>query len=262
MTTIRLTIAYDGTDFHGYARQAGLRTVQGTLEDVLSHVTGHDVVIHGSGRTDAGVHARGQVVHWTQEVGPPAERYPYLLRRSLPKDIVAVDAREVPDDFHARFSAIRKTYRYSIQQARTEDIFTKRFAWHIPQPLDLGRMRLASESLLGTHDFTSFCAASTPVEDKVRTVERMEWVERDSYLDCYVTGSGFLQHMVRIITGTLVDIGLGRLSESDVPEILQARDRRLAGQTAPPHGLALWQVDYDNETMRSTCRPLDPRTEL
>ncbi|MCL6445588.1 MAG: tRNA pseudouridine(38-40) synthase TruA, partial [Alicyclobacillus sp.] len=236
MTTIKLVIAYDGTDFHGFARQRGLRTVQGVLEDTLARVLPHPVEVFGSGRTDAGVHARAQVVHWTQDVGPPAANYVRLLNRLFPRDIIALSAEEVPLSFHARFSAIRKTYRYTIRRGAQEDIFTKRFSWHVPQPLQIEAMRNAAKHLLGEHDFTSFCAAATPVENKIRTLYALDIDDTGAYIHIYCTGNGFLQNMVRIIAGTLVDVGIGRISSEEIPGILAARDRRRAGRTAPPHG--------------------------
>ncbi|MDQ0190434.1 tRNA pseudouridine(38-40) synthase TruA [Alicyclobacillus cycloheptanicus] len=250
MPKIRATVAYDGTEFHGFARQPGLRTVQGTLEQTLEQLMGKPVEVFGSGRTDAGVHARAQVVHWTQDVGPSPDRYPYVFRRILPPDIVVQKAEVVDEAFHARFSAIRKTYRYTVQRADVEDVFTNRYAWHMPRALRLAEMRAAAGSLVGEHDFTSFCAAATPVENKVRTVYAIEFEERGTYLDIYCTGSGFLQNMVRIIVGTLIDVGLGKLDPSAMPKILAGRDRRLAGQTAPAKGLCLWQVDYGDDAVR------------
>jgi len=244
MQRVKLVISYDGTDFHGFARQQSLRTVQGTLEDFLRRTLGRPVEVFGSGRTDAGVHARAQVVHWDQASGPPVERYPYVLRRSMPRDIVAVAAEAVPFSFHARFSAKMKTYRYTIQRDKLEDVFTNRFAWHVTEMLDLSRMESASRHFLGEHDFTSFCAAATAIEDKTRTIYDFCIKERGSYLDFYCTGSGFLQHMVRILVGTLVDVGKGRLQPDDIPNILQIRDRVAAGVTAPPQGLTLWNVAY------------------
>lgn len=243
---IRATVAYDGTDFHGFARQPGLRTVQGTLEAVFTKFAGEPTEVFGSGRTDAGVHARAQVIHWVQRVGPPAERYPLICRRALPSDLVLTAAEVVDDAFHARFSAMRKVYRYTLQRNAVEDVFTKRYAWHVPRPLQLQHMVEAAEHLVGEHDFTSFCAAATPVENKVRTVYNIQLEERGSCLDLYCTGSGFLQNMVRIIAGTLVDVGLGKLSSAALPAVLSGRDRQLAGQTAPARGLCLWQVDYDS----------------
>ncbi|MCL6516898.1 tRNA pseudouridine(38-40) synthase TruA [Alicyclobacillus sp.] len=241
---IRMQVAYDGTDFHGFARQRGLRTVQGTLEEAIGRILGMAVEVEGSGRTDAGVHARSQVVHWEQPYGPPPERYPEVLRRVLPEDLIPLQADLAPPGFHARFSAKRKTYRYTIQRARVPDVFTHRYAWHVPVALDLAKMRDAAQQLVGEHDFTSFCAAATPVEDKRRVIHEIRLEERETYLDVYCTGNGFLQYMVRIIVGTLVDIGMGRL-DRPVAEILHARDRRLAGRTAPAKGLTLWEVVYD-----------------
>lgn len=248
MPKIRATVAYDGTDFHGFARQPGLRTVQGTLERMLSGLTGEPVEVFGSGRTDAGVHARAQVVHWVQSVGPPAERYPMIGRKVLPSDLVIVQAEEVDDQFHARFSTTRKVYRYTVQQAAIEDVFTNRYAWHVSQALNTEEMERAAKHLVGEHDFTSFCAAATPVENKVRTIYAIELVKRDTYLDIICTGSGFLQNMVRILAGTLVDVGLGNLGPDAMPQILDERDRRLAGRTAPARGLCLWHVEYGHVT--------------
>lgn len=253
MTKIKLTIAYDGTDFHGFARQRGLRTVQGTLESTLERILGGSVEVHGSGRTDGGVHARGQVVHWEQQQGPPAERYPYLLRRVLPPDIIPLQADVVPDDFHARFCVDRKTYRYTLQRAPVEDIFTHRYSWHVPGSLNLDAMQVASLALVGTHDFTSFCAAATPVQDKRRTIYDITLQERDTYIDLYCTGSGFLQYMVRIIVGSLVDCGQGKLRRP-VSEILEAKDRTVAGRTAPAKGLTLWEVQYPPSALDQSLR--------
>jgi tRNA pseudouridine38-40 synthase len=241
---VKLVIAYDGTHFHGFARQAGLRTVQGTLEQVLADVLGHPVEVFGSGRTDAGVHARAQVVHFTQQHGPPPERWPRILLRRLPEDIVVTSAEAVPDSFHARFSARWKTYRYTLQRAEVPDVFTRRYTWHVPGPLNLDEMRRAAAALEGEHDFTSFCAAATPVEDKRRTISAIRIDPRGSYLHIYCRGNGFLQHMVRIVVGTLVQVGQGKRTAADIPRILAARDRQAAGPTAPPQGLTLWEVEY------------------
>ncbi|MCL6454793.1 MAG: tRNA pseudouridine(38-40) synthase TruA [Alicyclobacillus sp.] len=252
MPRIKLEIAYDGTDFHGFAKQRGLRTVQGVLEETLARILKCSVEVYGSGRTDAGVHARAQVVHFDVPYGPPADKYVYMLRRGLPRDVVAVRAEQVPDSFHARFSVRRKTYRYTVQTAPVPDIFTQRYSWHEPLALDIGRMRAEAVHLVGEHDFTSFCAAATPVEDKRRTLYRVDVVQDGSYVHIWCTGNGFLQYMVRIIAGTLVDAGAGRLRMS-VRDILAACDRTRAGRTAPPWGLALWAVDYG--TVDDAIRP-------
>ncbi len=244
MRKIKLEVAYDGTDFHGFAKQKDLRTVQGTLESILERLTGSPVEVFGSGRTDAGVHARAQVVHFVLNEGPPTDKLVYILRRMLPRDIVPIRTEDAPSDFHARFSVQQKTYRYAIQRAAVEDIFTHRYAWHIPIKLDVAKMKRSAVHFLGEHDFTSFCAASTPVDDKTRTIFQLDIVEHETYLYVFCTGSGFLQHMVRIIVGTLVDVGQARFSPDDVVQMLAMCDRRLAGRTAPPHGLCMWNIVY------------------
>jgi len=244
MTNIKLVIAYDGTDFHGFARQKNLRTVQGSLETVLGSVLRGPVEVLGSGRTDAGVHARAQVVSFRPDHGPHPDHYPYLLRRMLPHDIAPVSASVVDDKFHARFSAQAKTYRYTISRANLDDVFLRRYVWHVPQVLNLEAMYRAAAMLVGEHDFTSFCAAATPIENKRRNLFELKLVERGTYLDIYCTGNGFLQNMVRILVGTLVNVGHGRICADAMPDILAARDRRLAGKTAPAQGLTLWEVHY------------------
>lgn len=241
---ICLVVAYDGTDFHGFARQSGLRTVQGVLEDHLTKMLNCDLTVEGSGRTDKGVHARAQVVHWDQPYGPPAENYVYVLRRYLPADVIPLRATEVDSAFHARFSVRRKTYRYRIDRSFLQSVFDYRFAWHLHTDLDIAKMRKASRYLVGEHDFTSFCAASAPQENKVRRISRIDISESGAMLVVDVEGTGFLQYMVRIIVGTLVDVAIGRLSEDTIPAILRAKSRPSAGQTAPPHGLCLWRVEY------------------
>jgi tRNA pseudouridine38-40 synthase len=253
VTKIKLVFGYDGSNFHGFARQEGLRTVQGTLENVLSRVLHVPMEVVGSGRTDAGVHARAQVIHWTQDSGPPAEHYPYLLRRSLPRDILPTEATEVSDDFHARYDTVCKTYRYTLQLAPKEDIFTHRYAWHVRKPLDFEAIQMACQCLLGEHDFTSFCAGATPATNRVRTIHQLSMVQRESFMDIYCTGSGFLQHMVRIIVGTLVDVGTGKFSPNRVEWMLKQRDRRAAGLTAPAHGLCLWDVVYSSSEPTLDC---------
>ena len=249
MTNIKLVIAYDGTDFHGFARQKNLRTVQGSLETVLGSVLRGPVEVLGSGRTDAGVHAKAQVVSFRPDGGPHPDHYPYLLRRMLPHDIAPVSASVVSDRFHARFSAQAKTYRYTISRGNLDDVFLRRYVWHVPQALNLEAMYKAATMLVGEHDFTSFCAAATPIENKRRHLMELKLVERGTYLDIYCTGNGFLQNMVRILVGTLVNVGHGRIHADAMPDILAGLDRRLAGKTAPAHGLTLWEVHYPPDAL-------------
>ncbi|SIS71166.1 tRNA pseudouridine(38-40) synthase TruA [Alicyclobacillus vulcanalis] len=241
---IRLVLGYDGSGFHGFARQEGLRTVQGVLEDVLLRMLGTEIPVEGSGRTDRGVHARAQVVHFDLPYGPPVERMVHVLRRRLPADILPRAADEVDEAFHARFSVVRKTYRYTLDLAPLPSLYWYKFSWHVPEPLDLDAMKEAAKHLLGEHDFTSFCAAEAPQRDKVRRLDRVDFRRDGSRLHVEFEGNGFLQYMVRILVGTLVKVGRGKESPDRIPDILEARDRRLAGETAPPHGLCLWNVEY------------------
>lgn len=241
---IRLVVAYDGTDFHGFARQDGLRTVQGVLEEQLGRLLSHPIQVEGSGRTDKGVHAQAQVVHWDQPYGPLGDRYVHVLRNYLPRDIIPVHAMNVDEHFHARFNVLRKTYRYTINRSGIPSLFGYRFQWNVAHAFDVSRIRDASKALVGEHDFTSFCAAAAPQPNKVREIYRIDVCEAGSNVYIEIEGSGFLQYMVRIIVGTLLDIASGRLPQNAIPDILLAKSREAAGQTAPPHGLCLWNVEY------------------
>ncbi|MBA4603202.1 tRNA pseudouridine(38-40) synthase TruA [Thermoactinomyces mirandus] len=244
MKKIKLTVAYDGTDFSGFQKQPGRRTVQGTLEEVLGRITGESVQIYGSGRTDAGVHALGQVCHFTTSGLIPVEKYPYILRRTLPRDLLVYAAEEVPHDFHAQKSAMWKTYRYQLDLQPLPGIFERRYRTHVPVSLDIGAMQEAANHLTGTHDFTSFCSAKTEVIDRVRTIFRCQVCQEAGGLVIEVTGNGFLYNMVRIIAGTLVEVGKKRVKPEEIPFIIQAKDRQKAGPTFPPEGLVLVQVGY------------------
>ncbi|TCP52261.1 tRNA pseudouridine38-40 synthase [Tumebacillus sp. BK434] len=245
MRNIKLTISYDGTDFHGFQTQPNLRTVQGTLQARLEEVVGHPVSIIGSGRTDAGVHARAQVVNFHTSSRVPVEKWPIVCNVKLPDDLVVQDATEVPEDWHARFSARGKVYRYQFDRGAYPDVFTRKYAYHYPYPICVERMIEAATHLVGRHDFTSFCAANTPVEDKVRTLHAVDLREDGHLLTVTCRGEGFLYNMVRIIAGTLLDVGRGKIEPGAIPDILLARDRKLAGVTAPAHGLTMWQVLYE-----------------
>ncbi|MGZ4030694.1 MAG: tRNA pseudouridine(38-40) synthase TruA [Tumebacillaceae bacterium] len=247
MRNIKLTIAYDGTDFHGFQRQPELRTVQGTLEETLQVVLKQPVSIIGSGRTDAGVHAKGQVVNFHTASGIPIEKWPIVLNTRLPNDLVVQTAVEVPEDFHARFYAQGKVYRYLIDRSPYPDVFTRHFSYHFPYPICVEPMVEAARHLEGRHDFTSFCAANTPVEDKVRRLHAVTLTEQGHLLTIECRGEGFLYNMVRIIAGTLLDVGRGKIAPDEIPDILKACDRTRAGVTAPPHGLTMWEVLYNSD---------------
>lgn len=247
MRKIKLIIAYDGTDFHGFQRQEDLRTVQGELEKVLSRILREEIVIEGSGRTDAGVHALGQVCHFITNKSVPVNRYPYILRHTLPSDIIAIASEEVPLDFHARKSAEWKAYRYQVETMSVPRLHMRRFSYHLPdKKLDLSLMQQAAAHLIGEHDFTSFCSAKTEVENKVRTIYDVKVWEEDHIRYVEVTGSGFLYNMVRIIVGTLHEVGKGKIEAVHIPQIIAAKDRQSAGTTFPPEGLHLVEVGYES----------------
>lgn len=255
MRKLAMVVSYDGTDFNGFQIQPYGRTVQGELETAIRKLTGESLKIHCSGRTDAGVHAWGQVFHFQTESQIPLEKWCLALNSRLPRDIVVKEAREVPDDFHARRSAKRKTYRYSIQRSRIPDPFYRHTRVYHPTPLRIEAMREALAAFVGQHDFTSFTSVRSPVGSHVRTifeaylvVERLPMPGDDDagVIHLYVTGSGFLYNMVRIIVGTLIQVGEGKRLPSDIPHILAGQNRKLAGPTAEPHGLTLCHVEYGN----------------
>src|SRR5512138_3385612 len=254
MRTLKLTLAYDGTRFVGWQRQADGESIQGLLEGALARFEGAPVTVHGAGRTDAGVHALGQVASATVTFTHPVDTIARALNAQLPEEIRVLEVVDVATDFHARFSARSKTYRYQIRAGTCGDPFTRAFVWQLAESLDVAAMRRAAAALLGTHDFAAFQSAGTDVSATVRTIFRSEFGDTDlpsclvgvrRMLVYEVSADGFLRHMVRAIVGTLVEIGRGWRSASSMPALLAARQRGVAGATAPPHGLFLVSVDYD-----------------
>jgi tRNA pseudouridine38-40 synthase len=251
LRNLRLRLAYDGTGFHGWQRQPNLPTVQACIEGTVGRVVGEPVKLFASGRTDAGVHALDQVANFTTSCPIPEANLQKALNDILPPDVRVRAVDEVALDFHARYAVRSKTYRYRILQAGVCSPFMWRFVWHYAHHLDRRRMAEAARAFVGEYDFTSFAAAGAAEEDDlepsmVRTVfsSRILWRERSGILAYDVRGSGFLHHMVRNLVGTLVEVGRGRLMPDDVVRTLRARDRTLAGPTAPPQGLCLMRVDY------------------
>ena len=263
--TLKLTVAYDGTELAGWQRQASDRSVQGLIEGALARVDGMPVTIVGAGRTDAGVHASVQVasVSVANTLDPATLRR--ALNATLPPDVRVLAVAEAPDGFHARRDALRKTYDYRILNGAVASPFTRRFAWHVPQPLDATAMAHAATRLVGQHDFASFQSTGSSVATTCRTILGSELTQEDpreladgatpipfiassddaSVLLRYrITGDGFLRHMVRTIVGTLVEIGLSRREPDSMDAIIDARDRAAAGPTAPAHGLCLVRVEY------------------
>lgn len=244
MTRIKMTFGYDGTEFAGYQVQPNQRTVQAELDAALSNVFSKQVHTTASGRTDRGVHAVHQVAHFDIQTSVPVDKMPQIINAHLPDDISITAIEVVPEDFHARYDVREKTYCYVIDNQRYPRILHKRFAWHIPQILDIQAMVKASRYLIGEHDFTSFCSSKTEVQDKVRTIYDIGISAEDEIVRFYVKGNGFLYNMVRTIVGSLVEVGKGRESPEAIETILEAKDRTQGLPTAPPQGLILWNILY------------------
>lgn len=247
---ILLKIEYDGGAYCGWQIQPNVVTVQGEVEKALRRTTGYDIHINGTSRTDAGVHALGQMASFKTECAIPVSRIAFAVNNALPPDIRIVSAKEMPDDFHARFSAVGKKYIYRMKEK--VGAFESRYYYEVPAGLDLEKMQRAAAYIKGTHDFKCFQAAGSDIKDStVRTIFDIS-IERScvhsNSLNEYtlvVSGDGFLYNMVRIITGTLVDAGRGRIEPDELPRIIESRDRTLAGHTAPPQGLYLAEVYYE-----------------
>ena len=258
MRNIKLTIAYDGTDFSGWQSQPGQRTVQGTLTDILEKLTQRRLMIHAAGRTDAGVHAAGQVVNFKTQSEMPAEEFQRAFNALLPPSIRVNAAEEVGPDFHARWEALAKTYRYRIFRGRVVPPFLWRYVVQDSLELDFGAMDAAARQFTGEHDFSTFAASSGSEEDDrerttVRTIYESEWTRtpaepgRDDSGEEWVygvRGRSFLRHMVRKLVGTMIEIGRGRLAPEDVLKLIDLRDRSKSGMTAPAQGLCLESVEY------------------
>ncbi|HUO26379.1 MAG TPA: tRNA pseudouridine(38-40) synthase TruA [Candidatus Aquilonibacter sp.] len=250
MRNLKLILSYDGSEFSGWQVQPGTTTVQGTLASAIGRITGEKVLPQASGRTDAGVHALAQVVTFVTESSVPTANFVKALNDILPASVRVLEASEVPPDFHARHSALRKTYLYRIYRDDVCPPFLARYVWHYPYPLKEAVMAAAADQVVGEYDFTSFAAvdpergrADEPVSN-VRQIFLSQW-QRDAHELVYtVCGSGFLHHMVRNLVGTFILMGKGTLSPEDVSRILQARDRSAAGPTAPASGLYLQNVKY------------------
>jgi tRNA pseudouridine38-40 synthase len=244
MRNLKLTMAYDGTNYHGWQVQPNVPTVQGTLQEALGKLFNHEVALIGSGRTDAGVHAHGQVanVHTIRTMDTDA-----VVKGAnalLPPEIRIWQVEEVGEEFHARHSARSKTYEYHVWRSFIVSPFHTRYVHVFPYRMDAPAVDAAMHCFQGTHDFTSFCATATETEDRVRTIFETQWERSDEKWVFRICGSGFLQYMVRTIVGTLLYVGTGKFAPSDIDRIFAARDRRLAGPCVPARGLHLLRVNY------------------
>lgn len=242
---IRLIFEYDGTDYVGWQMQANGLSVQRVVEDGLCELMGEPVRLISSGRTDAGVHALGMVANFHTSRKLPMGAYREGLNRLLPPDIVVRDACEVSNDFHARYDARGKWYRYSIHLAPVRSPLSRRFYWQLRSELNQSAMLEAAELMVGRHDFRAFRAAGCAAHTTTREIFSIDLVQKEPFLYIDVRGAGFLRHMVRIMAGTLVSVGQGKSSLTEVEKLLQGQSRQKAGPTAPAHGLCLMQVWYD-----------------
>jgi tRNA pseudouridine38-40 synthase len=243
--TIKLTIAYDGTGFVGWQRQESGDSIQRLIEDALGTIEGNVVTLHGAGRTDAGVHALGQVASARIAAELDDETLTRALNANLPSTIRVNRVETVNDDFHARFSATGKTYEYRIWNGPAMPPFIRLYAWHVPQPLDVAAMNEASGVIVGEHDFAAFQGTGSRTHSTVRRVTSAEWRTNGPAVTFVISGEGFLRHMVRSLAGTLVEVGHGRRPGDDLARLLAAPKRSDAGRTAPPHGLFLVSVLYN-----------------
>jgi tRNA pseudouridine38-40 synthase len=243
--TYKLIMAYDGTNYHGWQRQKNGITVQEVLENVLSQMFGKETVVTGCSRTDAGVHAKNYVCSFSGETTIPPDKIPFVLNTMLPPDIRAYECVPMHDSFNARFETVTKAYEYKIINRSFADPLLRNFAWHYPIELDVGKMQRAAAIIQGKHDFASFCAAGSSVKTTVRNLTELSVRKDGDTITVRAAADGFLYNMVRIIVGTLVYVGNGKLSEDDIKELIEKKDRRLMGITAPPQGLSLVEVNYE-----------------
>ena len=245
MANYKLVLCYEGTRYKGWQRQGNVSgTVQEKLESILSRILEQPVELAASGRTDAGVHARMQVCSFQAETEQSTGEILRELRRFLPEDIGAEALEEAPPRFHARLSCREKTYLYRVWNSPEPNVFTRRWQYRLPEALDLPAMERAASLLSGEHDFASFCSLKNSKRSTVRRLRSVQIRREGRELQLFFTGDGFLYNMVRILTGTLLEVGLGLRDAEDIPRILDARDRSLAGPTAPAAGLTLWELRY------------------
>ena len=244
MRNIKLTIEYDGKDFNGWQKQPNKLNIQGTIEQAIKIVTGEEVDLMASGRTDAGVHAFGQVANFKTNSNIPVEKIPIALNSNLKKSIRIISAEEVDERFHSRLTCKKKTYRYVINNSEFSSAIYRNLETHIPQKLDINKMKEAVKYFEGEHDFKAFKSSGGSVKTTIRTIYKTKIKKENERIEIELTGNGFLYNMVRIIAGTLVDVGLGKIETNQIPEIIESKDRQKAGKTLPAHGLYLVKVEY------------------
>lgn len=247
MKRVMLTVAYDGTNYHGWQLQPNVITVESVLNEKLSELFHEEIKVIGASRTDTGVHALGNIAVFDTQARMPAEKVSYALNQRLPDDIRIQKSEEVPLDFHPRHQNSRKTYEYKILNREFPQPIYRLYVHFTYVPLNIERMQKAADFLVGEHDFKSFCSVNTVAETTVRTIYEIKVEQQDEMITIRVTGSGFLYNMVRIIAGTLMEVGRGNLEPQDMTEILDALDRTHAGPTAPACGLTLVKYEYEDK---------------
>lgn len=245
MRNIKLTIEYEGTNYSGWQYQDNAISIQQIIEEAIGSITGEKVKLIGSGRTDAKVHALGQVANFFTSTNIPGDRFKYALNIKLPDDITIIDSQDVDKDFHSRFCATHKKYKYLIYNGEMPRALYRNFSYHIKNELNLEEMKIASQYFVGTHDFNSFMGARSVVKSTIRTINEINIEKNNDFIEITIDGDSFLRNMVRIIVGTLVEVGLGRRNKEDIIKIIEERNREVAGHTAPPQGLFLEKVFYD-----------------
>ena len=245
MRNIKLTIEYDGKDFNGWQKQPNKLNIQGTIEKAIQELTGEEVELNASGRTDAGVHALNQVANFKTNSNIPIEKIAIALNSKLKKSILIKKAEEVDENFHSRLTCKRKTYRYVINNSQYGTAIYRSMECHIPQKLDIEKMQKAAKYFEGEHDFKAFKASGTSSKSSVRTIYKAKVFKDAERIYIELTGNGFLYNMVRIIAGTLVDVGIGNIEPEQIENIINEGKRQNAGKTLPAHGLFLVNVEYD-----------------
>ena len=244
MKNIKLLIEYDGTNYAGWQNQENAMTIQEKLEYALKEVTGEDIKLIGSGRTDAGVHALGQVANFITNATIPGDKYKYILNNVLPDDIAIINSEEVDISFHSRFSAKKKRYKYVIHTRKMPSPIYRNYSYHYKHNLDLDKMKKASEYFIGTHDFSSFKGRKSVVKSNIRTIYEIKFERVNDFIEITFKGDSFLKYMIRIIVGTLINVGIGKTTIDEIPYIINSKNRDKAGKTAPPQGLFLEKVYY------------------
>lgn len=244
MRRIKMLLQYDGSNYHGFQRQKNAHTIQAEVEQGIFHLTGEKVSILCAGRTDAGVHALGQVITFDTCSNIPPDKWKFALNSVLPPDLMVLESSEANRDFHPRYHALKKRYCYMIYRQHSGSVFQRNHAYCNNEPLDITRMQQAGTYFIGEHDFRAFCASGSSARTFVRNIGICQVIEEEPFLNLNIEGNGFLYNMVRIIMGTLLDVGRGNLFPEDIPRIIDGRDRSLASATAPAQGLYLVSVQY------------------